>query len=402
MAKTITITPDLSWIGALDPKLRVFDIVMETEFGTSYNSYLLKNENQVALFETVKDKFFDDYLEKIKTFINPSEINYIIVNHTEPDHAGSVAKLLEYAPLATVVGTTLAIKYIGSIINAPFKSKVVKDGDTLQVGTKTIRFITAPCLHWPDTMYSYIEEDKALITCDSFGAHYSDGQVFRSKLDASKSADYLLAYKYYFDMIMGPFKPFVLKGLKKIKDLELDFICPGHGMVLDCTNIEEHMALYKEWATLSTRKVPSIVLCYVSAYGYTEELAYKVKKGIEDTSSNVDVLLYNLGDCNLEEVLHEISLAKGLLIGSPTIVADTLPQIWKLLSSLNPQIHKGLYAGCFGSYGWSGEAIHNIAQRFEQLKFEMPVEPLRILFKPDEKKLEDAFEFGANFAQKVL
>lgn len=402
MYEKVNITPSLYWVGALDPNLRVFDIVMETKFGTSYNSYLLQSGDTIALFETVKDKFFESYLEKIKEIVDPSRINYIIINHTEPDHTGSVAKLLEYAPLATVVGTSLAIKYVSSIVNIPFKSKVVKDGDTLTIGEKTLRFIPAPCLHWPDTMYSYIEEDKVLITCDSFGAHYSDGHVFRSKLDPSKDADYISAYKYYFDMIMGPFKPFVLAGLKKIKDLEIDFICPGHGMVLDGSNIAPHLALYKEWATPKARAVPSIIIGYVSAYGYTEALAHKVKEGIEAASCDAEVLLYNLGECDFDEVLYEVSMAKGLLIGSPTIVADTLPQVWKLLASLNPQIHKGLKAGCFGSYGWSGEAIKNITQRFEQLKLNMPLEPLTVLFKPDERKLAEAFAFGKTFAELTV
>lgn len=400
--KTINITPDLTWIGALDPKLKVFDIIMETEFGTSYNSYLLKSNDSVAVFETVKDKFFDSYLEKIKTLVDPSRIEYIILNHTEPDHVGSVAKLLEYAPLATIVGTSAAIKQIASIINIPFKNQVVKEGSTLTVGAKTIRFISVPCLHWPDTMYSYIEEDKVLVTCDSFGAHYSNELVFRSQLDASKDAEYLSAYKYYFDMIMGPFKPFVLSALRKIKDLEIDFICPGHGMVLDKSNISYYVELYREWATPKIRPVPSIVLTYVSAYGYTEEIAKHIKKGIQSVCTPVDVLFYDLTASNINEILNEISLTKGLLIGSPTIVADTLPPVWQLLTHLNGSIHKGLKVGCFGSYGWSGEATKFIAQRFEQLKFEMPLEPLTILFKPSETDLKAAFDFGADFAAKVL
>ena len=402
MYKQFNITSDLFWVGELDPTLRVFDIIMETKFGTSYNSYVLKGSEGSAVFETVKDKFFDDYLEKLKAVISPETIHYIIVDHTEPDHAGSVAKLLAYAKDATVVGSAQAIKFLSQIVNKPFKSQVVKDGDTLSLGNKTIRFISAPFLHWPDTIYSYIEEDKVLITCDSFGAHYCDERVLKSSLPSEKDEEYLSAYKYYFDMIMGPFKPSVLTALEKIKNLELSFICPGHGMVLDASNMQKYIGLYKEWATPHKRTVPSIVIAYVSAYGYTEMLAKQIKKGIESASNNVDILFYDLGNSDLSEVLSEISQCTGLLVGSPTIVGDTLPQIWQLLSSLNPIIHKGIKASCFGSYGWSGEAVKNMQQRLTQLRFPMPVEPLSVLFKPSDEELQKAFAFGADFASKVL
>lgn len=401
MNKSIAIKSDFFWVGALDPTLRVFDIVMETEFGTSYNSYLLKGSEKTALFETAKDKFFGDFLENIKSVCSPSEIDYIIVNHTEPDHSGSVGKLLEYAPHAIVVGSNLAIKYLNQIINKPFNSRVVKDGDTINLGNKTIRFISAPFLHWPDSMYSYIEEDHTLVTCDSFGAHYSDATLFRSKLDAKYDADYLSAYKYYYDMIMGPFKPYVLKALDKINNLPIDVICPGHGMVLDGKYIKEYMELYRSWSLPTCRQTPSVVIPYVSAYGYTAELAQKVAEGVKSSRSDVDVLLFDMVTTDFETVLNEVVQCAGLLIGSPTVVNDTLPPIWRLLTSLNPTIHSGIKAGCFGSYGWSGEALTNISERFHQLKFKTPVEPLKILFKPSEDDLERAFAFGVAFGEAL-
>ncbi|MGL4345469.1 MAG: FprA family A-type flavoprotein [Cellulosilyticaceae bacterium] len=402
MNKFFTITPDLSWIGSLDPNLRVFDIVMETEFGTTYNAYVLKTSEGHILFETVKEKFFPEYLEKLRQLVNLDDIKYIIVNHTEPDHAGSVGKLLELIPTATVVGTIHAIKYLSNIIHMPFESRRVKDGETLALGNKTLRFLTVPQLHWPDTMYTYIEEDQLLVTCDSFGAHYACDHVLRSDLDPSHEADFLSAYKYYYDMIMGPFKPFVLSALQKIKDLELQFICPGHGLVLDASNMSYYMNLYKEWSQPQKRDTPSIVVPYVSAYGYTAELAAQIAEGAKSISDDLDVLLFDLVEADSNHVLHEISFSKGVIFGSPTILADALPPIWSLLTSLNPIIHKGLKASCFGSYGWSGEATKNIEQRLKQLKFDIPVEPMSICFRADDKQLEAAFEFGAEFARKVL
>lgn len=402
MSNTFKITEDLFWVGALDPNLKIFDIIMETKFGTSYNSYLLRGSEGIALFETVKEKFFDEHLEKIRSVINLEDINYVVVNHTEPDHAGSVEKILEYAPNATVVGSNLAIKYLTEIINKPFKNKVVKDGETLSLGNKTLKFISAPQLHWPDTMYTYVIQDETLITCDSFGAHYCDERVLKSAIEDSKEDDYIEAYNYYFRMIMGPFKPFVLKALDKIKDLDLKFICPGHGLVLDNNNIEKYMNLYKEWCQSVKRKKQSIVIPYVSAYGYTEEIAQEIKKGIESSNFDVDILMYNLVTADMNEVLSEINQCSGLLLGSPTLLSDTLPQIWTILTSLNPVIHKGLSASCFGSYGWSGEALKNINERYKQLKLNVVSEPLGIIFKPSENNLKDAYNFGLDFAKKVL
>lgn len=402
MSNTFKITEDLFWVGALDPNLRIFDIIMETKFGTSYNSYLLKGSDGIALFETVKEKFFDEHLDKIRSIVNLEDINYVVVNHTEPDHAGSVKKILEYAPNATVVGSTLAIKYLSEIINKPFKSKVVKDGETLSLGNKTLKFISAPQLHWPDTMYTYVIEDETLITCDSFGAHYCDERVLKSAIEDSKEDDYIEAYNYYFRMIMGPFKPFMLKALDKIKDLNLKYICPGHGLVLDHTNIEKFVNLYREWCQPTKREKQSIVIPYVTAYGYTEEIAKEIKRGIEASNFDVDILMYNLVTADMNEVLNEINQCSGLLLGSPTLLSDTLPQIWTILSSLNPVIHKGLPASCFGSYGWSGEALKNINERYKQLKFNVVCEPLGIVFRPSEENLKSAYDFGLEFANKVL
>lgn len=402
MSNTFKITEDLFWVGALDPSLKIFDIIMETKFGTSYNSYLLKGSESIVLFETVKEKFFDEHLEKIRSVINLEDINYIVVNHTEPDHAGSVEKILEYAPNAIVVGSNLAIKYLNEIINKPFKSKVVKDGETLSLGNKTLKFISVPQLHWPDTMYTYVIEDLTLFTCDSFGAHYCDERILKSSIENDKEDDYIEAYNYYFRMIMGPFKPFVLKALDKIKDLDLKFICPGHGLILDNTNIKKYMNFYKEWCQPVKRKKQSIVIPYVSAYGYTEEIAKEIQKGIESSNFDVDILMYNLVTSDINEVLSEINQCSGLLLGSPTLLADTLPQIWTILTSLNPVIHKGLSVSCFGSYGWSGEALKNITERYNQLKLNIVSEPLGIIFKPSENNLKDAYNFGLDFAKKVL
>lgn len=400
MTQILDITSDFHWIGALDPTLRTFDIVMTTEFGTTYNAYLLKTNDGCILFETVKDKCFNDYLEKIKALTPLETIKYIVVDHTEPDHAGSVAQLLQHIPDATVVASAIALKYLKEIINHPFKSLAVKDGDTLTIGSKTIRFISVPQLHWPDTMYSYIEEDEILITCDSFGAHYSDERVMKSALEASKEDDYVSAYKYYFDMIMGPFKPFVLKALDKIEPLNIRYICPGHGMILDQSNLSKYIELYRTWST-PVQPTKRIVVAYVSAYGYTKKLAESICDGIKSSEYSGTVDLINLETTSIEEAMTKINDSEGLILGSPTILADALPPIWQVLISLNPVLHKHLHVGCFGSYGWSGEGVAHIANRLNSLKCPMPVEPLSVLFNPSESQLMDAKNFGKQFGDSL-
>ncbi len=401
MSTLNNITNDLYWVGVRDPKLRIFDIVMETGFGTTYNSYLLKGSEKIAIFETAKDKFSDEYLENLKTHTDLSAIDYIIVNHTEPDHTGALVHLLDAAPHAIIVGSSLAIKYLTNILNRPFNSLTVKDGDTLSLGNKTIRFMSVPMLHWPDTMYSYIEEDGILVTCDSFGAHYCCDHLLRSTLPASNDEDYLSAFNYYYSMIMGPFKPFVLKAIQKIENLSLNYICPSHGLILDASNIQTFISYYKEWSAPAPTHAPHIVIPYVSAYGYTQHLAFAIRDGVQEALPTATVSLYDLSVDSMETAAADVSACDAFLIGSPTILGDTLPQMWTLLAHLNPVIHHGKLAACFGSYGWSNEATCHLMERFKQLKLNTPLEPFTVCFKPSEEDLEQATAFGREFARHV-
>lgn len=398
--KSLKIKNDIHWVGTLDPNLRIFDIIMYTPYGTTYNSYVVKGSEKVALFETVKVTFFEDYLEKLKELdIDITKIDYIVVDHTEPDHAGSVAKILELSPKAKVVGTPIAIKFMKQIANKEFDYIAVGDGDSISLGNKTLKFISAPMLHWPDSMYTYIEEDKMLITCDSFGSHYCLDSVFNDKID--NKANYMEALRYYYDCIMGPFKPYVLKAIDKIKNLEIETICPGHGPVL-VENPLEIVNIYKEWSTpapknTSTKKV---TIPYVSSYGYTEEMAKTLAKGIE-SRGNIETKLYNITYSEINDILNDIADSDGLLFGSPTIVGELLEPVRDLLSKLNPTVHGGKLASAFGSYGWSGEAVPRIITRLKELKMKVFEDGYKVNFKPSDKDLESAFEFGAKFADTL-
>ncbi|BCZ47757.1 oxidoreductase [Clostridium gelidum] len=381
------------WTGVLDPELKVFDIVMETEFGTSYNSYLLKTSEKTVLFETAKAKFFDDYLETLNKLVDISEIDYIVVNHTEPDHAGSIEKLIEMNPNIKIVGTSVAIGFLKNIVNHDFYSIAVKENDTLDLGDKTLRFMVLPNLHWPDTMYTYIEEDKTLLTCDSFGSHYSFDEILLSNVTDNEG--YMRANKYYFDNIIGPFKPFMIKALNRIKDLDIDMICTGHGPVIDC-RIDEIKEINAKWCTVvnpNPRK--TVIIPYVSAYGYTKELAGEIAKGIK-ASGDIDVRDYDLLEVEKSKVLEELGYADGILFGTPTIVGEALEPIWDLTISIFAKTHGGKLASAFGSYGWSGEGVPHIIERLKQLNMKV-VDGLRIKFKPSDNDLSEAYDYGFNF-----
>lgn len=396
--KTLELRKGFYWAGIADHDLRVFDIIMYTEFGTTYNSYVMKAGDKVVLFETAKVKFFDDYIAKLKELIDVTKIDYLVVSHTEPDHAGSVEKLLEYSPQMKIIATGCAINFLKEIVNGDFCSIAVRDNQRMQIGDKNLRFFFVPNLHWPDTMYTYIEEEQILVTCDSFGSHYAFDDVLVSKVTDHEG--YMRATKYYFDCIIGPFKPFMLKALDRIRDIDISMICTGHGPVLD-EKIDFIMNTYREWCTVvnpNPRK--TVIIPYVSAYGYTKSLAEKIAEGIRD-SGDVDVRSYDLVEADQAVVLEELGFADGILFGTPTIVGEALKPIWDLTTSIFAGTHGGKLASAFGSYGWSGEGVPHIMERLEQLKMKV-MPPLKVRFKPSEAQLTDAYEYGYNFGCTLL
>jgi NADH oxidase (H2O-forming) len=395
--RIIDITSDVKWIGVLDYDILTFDIVMHTEFGTTYNAFFI-NARKKVLIEVAKEKFSSAYQKKLRSLTDPADISYIILDHTEPDHSGSLKQMLQLAPSATVVGSGNAIRYLEDMLNMPFRSLIVKDGDTLDLGDKTLRFISAPNLHWPDSIYTYLEEEKILFTCDSFGAHYC---TYEMKDDLTK--DYLAAHKYYFEVIMRPFSRFMLKAVERIKALDIEYICPGHGPILrnnrnqiiDLT--EKYAAEYLKISNVQANR--HIFIAYVSAYGYTKKAAEIIGAAImESEGFTMDIVdIENLTPAELE--LYMIS-SDALLVGSPTINQNTLGPVFTLFSVINPIRDKGKLAGSFGSYGWSGEAPKIIIENLKNLKLKIFEEPAAFKFMPSGQKEESLKEFGRRFALK--
>ncbi len=387
---------NIYYVGVQDKDLRVFDIIMHSDYGTSYNSYLVRGSEKTALFETCKLEFWDEYIANIREVCDPSEIDYIVVNHTEPDHAGCMERILELAPNAKVLGSSTALTFLKEIVNHPFASQAVTEADKIDLGGLTLTFLSVPFLHWPDSMYTYIPELKALFSCDSFGCHYADDRVFNDLIEG----DFTDAYLYYFTHIIGPFKrPFMTKALDKIAALDIQFIGNGHGPVLR-SNIQKYLDMYREWCAPQPKNGKEVVIAYVSAYGYTRSLAEAIAKGVQEAGVNVKV--FDLVTDSAEEAKAAIADADGFLLGSPTLVGDALPPIYEMMMGLNPIIHRGKFAGAFGSYGWSGEAVPNLVARMQQLKLSMPLEGMKIRFKPTQQDLDNAVSYGKQFAEAVL
>lgn len=391
--KTLQLRDGFYWAGIIDDTLRVFDIIMYTEFGTTYNSYVLKTGGKVVLFETVKEKFFDVWLEKLKDVTDVTKIDYLVVNHTEPDHAGSVERLLELSPRLKIISTGCAAGFLKEIVNREFCSIPVSDDQKMKIGDKTLHFLVVPNLHWPDTMYTFIEEEQILVSCDSFGSHYGFQEVLASKVTDQEG--YLRATQYYFDCIIGPFKSYMKQALDRVRELDVSMICPGHGPVLD-DKIGWMEDLYEQWCTVvNPNEKKTVIIPYVSAYGYTKQIADKIEEGIRE-SGDIAVRSYDMVTADQAQVLEELGFADGILFGTPTIVGEALKPIWDLTTSIFAGTHGGKLASAFGSYGWSGEGVPHIMERLKQLRMKT-VDGLRVRFKPGENDLTEAFEFGYNF-----
>lgn len=397
--KILDLTPDVKWIGVLDHGIRVFDIVMHTDHGTTYNSYFINAEKK-TIIETAKEKFSETYLDKLMRVTDPAEISYIVLDHTEPDHSGAMRRLLDLAPQAVVAGSGNAIRYMSDIVNRPFRSLVVRDGDTLDLGNKTLKFIGAPNLHWPDSIYTYLVEDKILFTCDSFGAHYCHEEMFDDL-----AGDYYEDFKYYFDVILKPYSRFMLKAIDKIRPLDISMIATGHGPVLRKNwkkIVDATYSLAQDYVSLtSSTGRKRLLITFVSAYGYTKEMAGLIARGASAVD-NVDVEVMDIESATIGDIDSKLTIADGVIVGSPTINQNTLLPVYKLAAMVSPLRDRGKLAGSFGSYGWSGEAPGIIAGMLKSLKLQFFEEPVAVKFIPESDKERSLVEYGARFARQLV
>jgi len=395
-AHVINVSESVKWIGILDYDIVTFDVVMETKYGTTYNSYFIDADKK-TIVETSKEKYWGTYEQKIRAVVNPEEIEYIVLNHTEPDHSGNVRNLLNIAPNATVVASGNAIRYLKDMIGPEFPHMVIKHGQTLDLGNKTLQFVGAPNLHWPDSMFTYLKEENILFTCDAFGCHFCHEEMFDDKV-----GNFDDAFEYYFDVILKPFGKFMLKAIERIKDLEIDIICPGHGPMLrkDWKKWVEVSRQYSE-ESLKRPKNPQVYIPYVSAYHKTGLIAEKIAEGVK-LAGDIDVEIMDIETTPLGEVDEKIGRSSGILVGSPTINQNILLPIYKLFAVVNPLRDKGKLAAAFGSYGWSGENKDLIEANLKNLKLKIFDEGIFVKFSPNAEDEQMCIEYGKAFGEEIL
>lgn len=394
--RILKVTDDVHWIGVLDRDIVTFDVVMETKYGTTYNSYFI-HATKKTIVETVKEKFWDTYYEKICQLTDPAEIEYIVLNHTEPDHSGCVAKLLEVAPKATVVGSGNAIRYLKDLIGFEPPHLILKDQQVLDLGNKTLKLIGAPNLHWPDSTMMYLAEDRLLFTCDIFGEHYCHEEMFD---DAVGNFDD--AFRYYYNVIMRPYSRFMLQALDKMRNLDIHTICPGHGVILR-SFWKKYVDLTEQYAH-EAMQYPiqnRVLMAYVSAYKNTGLLAEKIAEGIRE-AGDIEVEACDIEGMDLNALEIKLMEASAIIVGCPTFSQNILLPIYQLFAFINPIRDRGKLAAAFGSYGWSGEGNKLINSNLVNLKLKLFDEGLQVKFKPHEEVFEKCRAYGKAFGTKFL
>jgi flavorubredoxin len=397
MSEAIKVTKDLYYIGVSDPDIRTFDIIMKTANGTTYNSYLVKTPDGVIIFDTVKKEFQEQFFKNVESLCKYEDIKYIVMHHLEPDHSGALPELTKRAPNAKIFISPMAqpmLKSIAQTNNMEFET--VWTNKELNFGGKTLKFYSTPNLHWPETMSSYLVEDKILFSGDVFGSHYYDSRLFDDLV-----GDFEYAFKYYYDHIMRPFKSDVNNALALYRTLEIDTICNLHGPIIR-HNPKKYIDLYDQWSKTQDRlhgkKIISIF--YVTSYKNTKDMAQSIYDGIE-SDENLIANIYDLTALDEQNMLSILEESTGILIGAPTINGDVPKPVWDLLSCMMLLEKKGKFGGCFGSYGWSGEAVEMMNSRLKALKFRVPLQPMKVKLIPTREELFDCYNFGVEFGEIV-
>ncbi len=389
----IELQKDFYFVGVIDHSLKVFDVAVLTDCGTSYNSYLLKTKEGIVVFDGSKAAFADEYIEHLKTIAPLEQIKYLIVSHTEPDHSGSIEKLLSLNPNLTIVASFGALTNLSNILRKPFKKvQMVPDGE-MKFGGYTLHFVSGLLLHWPDVMFTYIKELKTLISCDAFGAHFASDSILLSK--EPDKAGYRKALEYYFTNIMCPFGNYVSQACDRVEKLDIKMICPGHGPVVD-EAIKGQIEIYRRLALQFTpiNDPKHVTIVFSSAYGYTRGMAEYLRDSFVKDGKKVSY--YEISVLNYEKVRSEIIeniRSSGLvLLGSPTIVGDAICFFYDLLSHVYWTTGQGKKASVFGDFGWSGEAVKNLSERLGQLHFTV-IPGFRWTFRLDEEGKKELFKY---------
>ena len=382
------------WVGKNDWELRGFHgYEYSTHHGSSYNSYLIREEKTV-LIDTVYQPFSNEFVENLANEIELSTIDYIIINHAEPDHSGALIELLRIIPGTPVYCTANGVKSIKGHYHQELNFITVKTGDKLPVGNgKELIFIQAPMLHWPDTMFCYLTGDNILFSNDAFGQHFCSEMLFNDLVDQYEL--YAEAIKYYAN-ILNPFSKLVTKKIDEIVALNLpvDLICPSHGIVWR-ENPMQIVTKYAEWANNYSEN--QITVIYDTMYNGTRAIAENIVKGIYDADQNIVIKLYNSAKNDKNDMITEIFRSKAVLFGSPTVNNGIMSSIAGLLEMVKGLKFKNKKAVAFGCFGWHDVSTKIIEDTLRESGFEILTEPLRFIWSPDQDALKMSIEYGKQF-----
>lgn len=387
---SVELTKGVSWVGAVDWNVREFH-GYTTSRGTTYNAYLVRSE-KTALIDTVKAGFFQEMLSSIESIMDPSKIDYLIVNHVEMDHSGSIPLLMERVPNIQLVATENGIKALQRHFRKEWPIRRVKTGDEISLGDKTILFLEAYMLHWPDSMFTYLKEDHILMPNDGFGQHYASYNRFDDENLLETVMDE--AAKYFANILM-PLAPLIPPLLKKVKkmNIPIDMIGPSHGVIWR-SHLDRILQAYGDWSSGAAQD--RILVIYDTMWGSTEMMAKAISQGIGE--AGVENRLINVRSHHRSDIVKEILTSKILVIGSPTINEGLFPTVAELLAylkGLRPLKKKGV---AFGSYGWGGEAIPAINEAMKGMGFEIVDPGLGVTYVPGPDDLVGCVELGRRIA----
>ena len=391
------VTDKVTWVGKIDWELKKFHgDELSTMEGSSYNSYLIRDKKTV-LIDTVWGPYDTEFVNRLKEEIDLKEIDYIVMNHNESDHSGTLPALMREIPDTPIYCTKKGESILRGLYHQDWNYVNVKTGDELEIGDSKLVFVEASMLHWPDTMMTYMTGENILFSNDVFGQHYASEMLYDDMDDISKLLHE--AEKYYTNIIT-PFSTFVTKKLAEVQgmNLKIDLVAPSHGIIWR-ENIGLIMDLYAKWA--NNYQEDQITLIYDTMWQSTRKMAEAIAEGIQQASPNTTIKLLNAVKNDKNDILVEVFKSKAILVGSPTINNGFSYAIAGILEMIKGLKFKNKKAASFGSYGWSGEAAKQIKEFLEESKFAIVNDGIRVNWAPDQETIEQLREYGRKFVEEI-
>jgi NADH oxidase (H2O-forming) len=383
------------WVGVQDPDLRVFDIIMETKRGTTYNAYLVKGTRSAALIDTVKREFCDEYLEHVQVLTKLEDIQYLVINHTEPDHSGAIVELLVRCPKLQIICAAAALPFVKNVINVEAPITGIKDDHTIDLGGAKLIFKVTPYMHWPDTMMEFLVEDGVLFSCDGFAAHLAYRSMWADEVPPDMMA---FEFKHYFDAIMRPFTGYIRRNLPKLDSLDIKMIAPSHGPLMRKW-IQEYLDLYKQWTADKTEGSRRVTIFYATNYGNTRNMASAIASNL--LLAGFDTTLMDVTSCTADDARDQIERSVAVIIGTPTFNGDAPKPIWDIVSLFSTVYSIGKKAAVFGSYGWGGEGIKLVFDRLTGLKMKVYPDIFRARLVPSDQEMTEVVDFAGKLAEFI-